>query len=208
MVDWSQDQGLPQRTIYVYVNLKGRDPQGIVEPEDFDKVVDETITAMLDYKDPVTGLHPYSVVLRKEDAALLGLWGDRVGDIVFALRPEFDLEHGGRLPTARIGDLTIRSLLFMRGPNIKQGVHLERLTQIVAVTPTICHMLGLPMPAQAEGPILWEAMEDPDFRLNQFNAMKAELEQAAPAAAEARLSSASTAPNARGRFAGPSFLLP
>ena len=49
----------------------------------------------------------------------------------------------------------------------------------MAVTPTICHMLGLPMPAQSEGPILWEAMEDPDLRLHQFNAMKAELEKCA-----------------------------
>ncbi|MHB1134601.1 MAG: alkaline phosphatase family protein [Chloroflexota bacterium] len=177
VVDWTQTKAVQACTIFAYVNLKGRDPEGIVEPQDYDKVVDETITAMLDYTDPVTGLHPYALVLRKEDAALLGLWGERVGDIVFALRPEFDLEHGGQLPTARIGDLTIRSLLFMRGPNIKQGVKLQNLTQIVAVTPTICHMLGLPMPKQSEGPILWEAMEDPDFRLNQFNAMKAELEQ-------------------------------
>lgn len=174
-VDWSKTRAVPACTIFVYVNLKGRDPEGIVDPQDFDKVVDEAITAMLDYKDPVTGLHPYSVVLRKEDAALLGLWGDRVGDIVFALRPEFDLEHGAQLPTARIGDLTIRSLFFMRGPNVRKGVHLQRLTQIVAVTPTIAHMLGIPMPAQAEGPILWEAMEDPDFRLHQLQALQAEV---------------------------------
>ncbi|MDA8217222.1 MAG: alkaline phosphatase family protein, partial [Dehalococcoidales bacterium] len=187
VVDWSQTKAYPACTIFAYVNLKGRDPEGIVEPQDYEKVREEILQAMLDYKDPKTNLHPYAVVLRKEDAALLGLWGERVGDIVYALRPEFDLEHGGQLPTARIGELTIRSLLFMRGPNIKKGVHLQRLTQIVGVTPTIAYMLGLPMPAEAEGPILWEAMEDPDFRQKQMATMEEELAQLRKLAADNNL---------------------
>ena len=65
----------------------------------------------------------------------------------------------------------------MKGPNIKRGVHLERLTQIAAVTPTIAYMLGLPMPRQAEGPILWEAMEDPDFRLKETKLLKKQLDR-------------------------------
>ena len=176
-VDWSQTKAFPQRSIHVYLNLKGRDPQGIVEPSDYDAVVDEAIQAMMDYKDPATGKHPYSLVLRKEDAALLGLWGDQIGDIVYAVRPEYDMEHGSELPTARVGELTIRSLFFMRGPNVKKGVHLERLVQLTAVAPTIAYLLGFPIPAQSEGSILWEALEDPDFRMNQIKALKKELDR-------------------------------
>ncbi len=176
-LDWTRTKAFPQRSIYVYLNLKGRDPQGIVEPADYDAVVDGVIQAMLDYKDPATGKHPFSLVLRKEDAALLGLWGDRIGDVVYAVRPEYDMEHGSELPTARVGELTIRSLFFMKGPNVKKGIHLQRLVQLTAIAPTIAYLLGFPMPAQAEGPVLWEALEDPDFRLNQVKALRKELDR-------------------------------
>jgi hypothetical protein len=142
-----------------------------------DATVDQVIQAMMDYKDPATGKHPYSLILRKEDAALLGLWGDRIGDIVYAVRPEYDLEHGSELPTSRVGELTIRSLFFMKGPNVKKGLHLQRLTQLTAVAPTLAYLLGFPIPAQAEGAVLWEALEDPDFRVNQVKALRKELDR-------------------------------
>ena len=176
-IDWSRTKAFPQRSIYVYLNLKERDPQGIVEPVDYDATVDEVIQAMMDYKDPAAGKHPYSLVLRREDAALLGLWGDRIGDIVYAVRPEYDMEHGSELPTARVGELTIRSLFFMKGPNVKKGVHLQRLVQLTAVAPTIAYLIGFPIPKQAEGPVLWEALEDPDFRLHQVKALQKELDR-------------------------------
>jgi hypothetical protein len=132
---------------------------------------------MMDYKDPATGKHPFSLVLRKEDAALLGLWGDRIGDIIYAVRPEYDMEHGSELPTARVGELTIRSLFFMKGPNVKKGVHLQRLVQLTALSPTIAYLMGFSVPAQAEGPVLWEALEDPDFRIHQIDALRKELDR-------------------------------
>ena len=36
-------------------------------------------------RDPKTGQCPVALALRKEDAALLGQWGDTVGDIVYYL---------------------------------------------------------------------------------------------------------------------------
>ena len=111
------------RTIHVYINLKGRDPHGIVDPKDYDKVQEETITAMLDYKDPVTGLHPYSVVLLRKTRRC---WG--CGATVWATSSSLcgrssTWNTAASLPTARLGELTIRSLLFMPGPNIRQGVN-------------------------------------------------------------------------------------
>ncbi|MGZ4895713.1 MAG: hypothetical protein ACXVJ0_04655, partial [Candidatus Angelobacter sp.] len=35
-VDWSKTKAFPQRGIYVYLNVKGRDPEGIVDPKDMD----------------------------------------------------------------------------------------------------------------------------------------------------------------------------
>ena len=91
---------MPQRSCWVYVNLQGRDPDGIVPPDQYAAVQDRIIDALLAYRDPATGLCPYSLVLRKQDARILGLHGDRIGDVVFAVREEFSDEHGQILGTA------------------------------------------------------------------------------------------------------------
>ena len=84
----------------LYVNLKGRDPDGIVDPEDYEKVQQEIIDALISYVDPETGKRPVSLALTKQDARILGLYGDSIGDVVYALYPWFGGEHGHILPTA------------------------------------------------------------------------------------------------------------
>ena len=39
----------------------------------------------------------------------------------------------------------------------------ERQVRVVDVAPTLCHLLGLPMPRDVEGGIIYEALEDPDW---------------------------------------------
>ena len=87
VVDWSKTKAfvgnfpLGQN---VWVNLKGRDPQGIVAPgEEYERVRDQCIAILRGVYDPENGKPVLSCVLRKEDAQMLGQWGDRVGDIVF-----------------------------------------------------------------------------------------------------------------------------
>ncbi|MHB1130872.1 MAG: alkaline phosphatase family protein [Chloroflexota bacterium] len=165
VVDWSKTKAYPQRTIYVYLNVKGRDPQGIVEPEDYEAVRDEVMEAMKNAKHPKTGKNPYTMVWKRHEAELIGIYGDRTGDIVYANRPEADLEHGHELPTSRVKDVDMHSIFFLKGPNVKEGVHLERLAFQVQVSPTIAYLMGIPMPKQAEGAVLYEALVDPDLHL-------------------------------------------
>lgn len=54
-IDWSQTKAVFHRSSHIYINLKGRDPEGIVEPEDYEKTVDQLITDLYNYKHPVTG---------------------------------------------------------------------------------------------------------------------------------------------------------
>ena len=35
----------------------------------------------------------------------------------------------------------------------------------VGVSPTLCHLLGLPMPENVEGGVIYEALEDPNWYL-------------------------------------------
>ena len=160
-IDWSKTKAVFQRSAYVYVNLKGRDPHGIVEPGDeYERIRDQIIRILYDYTDPDTGLKPIALALKKEDARLLGLYGPGVGDVVYAIRPEFTDEHGSQLPTARLGDGSQYAILAMGGPGIKKGFTLERTCWLVDVVPTICSMMGWPVPRHTEGAVLYQALED------------------------------------------------
>ena len=64
----------------MYVNLKGKYPGGIVEPEDYEKVRGRIIDALLDYKHPETGERPVLLAVRKEDAHVFGMGGAQAGD--------------------------------------------------------------------------------------------------------------------------------
>jgi len=184
--DWQQTQATAQREIYVNVNLKGRDPEGIVEPgKEYENVRDNIINTLYSLRDPETGECPIALAVRKEDAALLGLYGDDVGDVVWAFKPPYygltsmnwgeggepskDLRvmlgtsaslgaHGQLLPTAKFGLGNIAGLFLMAGPEIKKG-SLPRPICTVDIAPTIAYLIGIPSPRDADGRVLHEIIE-------------------------------------------------
>lgn len=171
-VDWSRTKAITQRSSFIYVNLQGRDPDGIVPSEEYETVRDEIISALLSYRDPDLGICPFAMVLRREDARPLGLYGPMVGDIVFAYRPEFGGQHGPHLPTATWGIGDIHGLLILKGPGIKKGEKLERTAWITDVVPTVCYLAEWPLPRQAEGAILYQALEDPDAKIEELKRLR------------------------------------
>ena len=184
-VDWSQTRAIMQRSCYVYVNLKGRDPQGIVEPgEEYEKVRDEIIRVLYDYTDPATGKKPITFALRKEDARMIGLHGDRVGDVVFGFGGHFGRQHGGPVTTAEYGIGSLKGLLALSGTGIKRGVVLDRTCWIVDLVPTICYLSGVPVPAQAEGAVIYQALEDPEAKAKELDGLKRAYERMKKAYAE------------------------
>ncbi len=161
-VDTAKTRAIPQRICYVYVNLKGRDPEGIVEPEDYEKVQRKIIEALMAYRHPKTGVCPFELALPKREAALLGLWGDQVGDVVYALWPEYSMQHGPILPTAAYGIGDLRTLCVYYGPEIgiKKGYSMTRRCNLVDLVPTFCYLTGWPVPRDAEGSVVYQIMED------------------------------------------------
>ena len=175
-VVWEETQAIQQRACYIYVNLKGRDPKGIVEPgEEYERVRDRIIEAFYDYVDPKTGKRPFTLVLRREDARVIGLYGDRVGDIVYALRAEFGHEHGQQLPTAKLGRGSIESFLVMKGPNIKKGIRLNEMIGIQDIVPTICYSMNIPFPKGCQGAVIYDALEDPNWKIKELQRLKKEV---------------------------------
>ena len=162
--DPSKSKALPQRNLYIYVNLKGRDPGGIVEPEDYEKVQQEIIDALYAYVHPKSGRRPIALALSKRDARILGLHGDGIGDVVYALYPWFGSQHGQMLPAAEYGLGSIKALFTFTGPGIKQGHRLQRNAWITDLVPTVCYLMNWPLPEEAEGAVLYQIFEDPNFR--------------------------------------------
>jgi len=177
VVDWSRTKAVPQRSCFIYVNLKGRDPHGVVEPSEYERVVDEVIRALYNYTDPETGLKPVLFALGREDARVIGLYGDTVGDVVFALRPEFGGQHGPFLPTATWGIGDLRGLLIMAGPGLKKGVKVSRTVWLTDIVPTVCYLMELPVPRDAEGAVIYQALEDPDLKIGELKELRRKHEE-------------------------------
>ena len=160
--DWSRTLAAPQGSCYVRVNLLGRDPDGVVPPDDREEVRDRAVRAMLGYRDEATGVCPFSLVVPGEDAADLGLYGDGVGDVVYAVREEFAEEHGQALPQdmRSQGSWGMRSLCLLAGEGVRPGSTIDESVRLTDVAPTVCDALGIDPPAQAEGRSLLPLVQD------------------------------------------------
>lgn len=163
VLDVSKSKAVPQRYMFVYVNLKGKYPGGIVEAEDYESVREEIINALYDYKHPETGERPVLMALKKEDARVLGMGGAQAGDVVYVLKPEYMAEHGYGLPTGESGCGSLKNVLMFKGPNIKKGYRYERPRWLVDVVPTFCYATGNPVPADVEGGPIYQIFEDPNL---------------------------------------------
>ena len=148
------------RTCHIYINLKGRNATGIVEPEDKYDVERQIIDALYNYRDPKTGRRIITLALRQQDAVLLGLEGPGVGDIVYWLEEGFHRVHGDSLTTQKgLVDTSVAAIFVAAGPGIKQGVTTTRHLKQVDVAPTMATLLGIRMPAQCEGAPMYQIID-------------------------------------------------
>ena len=100
-IDWTKTKAIAIRENDIYINVKGRDPYGIVEPEDQYEVEEDIMTALYGYKDKKTGHRVVSVALRNRDAILLGMGGPESGDICYWMAEGYNFDHADCLSTTR-----------------------------------------------------------------------------------------------------------
>ncbi len=167
-IDWTKTRALNVGLVHIFINLEGREPNGIVSAEDYEATQREIIAALHAYRDTETGRHPFSLAVTNADAEMLNLHGELVGDVVYALRPEFDGAHGKQLPSVSFGIGGQHSTFILSGAGVRKGVALERQVRVVDVAPTLCYLLGLPMPENVEGGVVYEALMDPNWHLTRL----------------------------------------
>ncbi|MBP2639196.1 MAG: type phosphodiesterase/nucleotide pyrophosphatase [Firmicutes bacterium] len=158
-IDWDKTTAISQRSGYIYVNLKGREPHGCVEPEQYDELVEKIIDDLMTYRDPENGRRPFALALRKQDMPIIGLGGDHVGDVYFTFNPNWTRVHGTSLTTHEYKGTSVNCLFMMTGAGVKKGEKLKRTVRIVDVVPTICELTGIPTPANVEGGVIYQGLE-------------------------------------------------
>ena len=68
----------------VWLNVRGREKHGCVNPgEEYDTLRSQIISALRNMRDPQTGECLFALVGRREDFQGMGMWGERIEDIVF-----------------------------------------------------------------------------------------------------------------------------
>jgi predicted AlkP superfamily phosphohydrolase/phosphomutase len=164
-IDLSRTTALGIGLVHVFLNLQGREPNGIVAPADYERTQQAVIDALLAYRDPASGERAFTLALTRADAEMLNLTGELVGDVVYALKAGHDGAHGKQLPSVSFGIGGQHSTFILAGAGVRQGVALQRQVRVVDVAPTIAYLLGVPVPATAEGGIVYEALEDPNWPL-------------------------------------------
>jgi predicted AlkP superfamily phosphohydrolase/phosphomutase len=154
----------------LYLNKKGREPEGIVDEAEVEALRDEVICALQNTRDPMSGEPLFAAALRGEEAFPEAPQDDgTLPDILFELADyRYHVITGyptdplvRPIPNAKeYGTHTPDGILVLAGPGIRAGVILPR-ADIVDVFPTLMAAWGLPIPREVDGRVLQEAFTTP-----------------------------------------------
>ncbi len=158
-IDWSKTTAVAQRGIYIYLNLKGRNPEGIVDPADQYELERKIIDDLYNYR--WNGKRIVSLAVRKKEAVHFGITGENVGDIVYFNEEGFNRVHGDSISTFQgYADTSVSPIFMAAGPNIKKDYITDRVIREVDVAPTVAVLGGVRMPAQCEGAPVYQIIEE------------------------------------------------
>ena len=182
-IDWSRTKAYCSEVLaatpYIWINLKGVRPTGIVEPAEYPRLVDFIIEKLAELKDPRTGERVIARVYRR-DEIFHGPFSDQAADLVLdwwsedsqlstepSFREESDQpplvihEHQPSDGNEWGGTHRLHGILIASGPVFRKRVQIEN-ARLIDLAPTLLHLLGVPVPADMDGNVLESAFE-PDF---------------------------------------------
>lgn len=160
-MDWSKTRAVQVHGNDIFINLKGRNPNGIVDPEDQYELEEQIMTDLYGYRDPKTGKRVIALALRKKDAILLGYGGETAGDIFFATAEGYNYDHCDALSTTLGEKSTSVSPIFIAaGKGFKTNYRTERIIRQVDFVPTVAILGGVRMPKQCEGAPVYQIFDE------------------------------------------------
>jgi predicted AlkP superfamily phosphohydrolase/phosphomutase len=168
-IDWSRTQAFASpHGGQVFINLKGRQPEGTVSSEDYPSLRETLRGILQDLIDPTTGIRVIKEVHLRENI-FRGPHSDPAGDLVI----EWNIEALGKAlcsptPGHQASVSISKDLRFFQewtgthrsfgifiayGPQIKKGETISTATQY-DITPTLLYLQGHPIPNDMDGKVL------------------------------------------------------
>ena len=158
----------------IWINLRARQPQGIVEPgAEYEALRDEIVRTLGEPRDPETG-EPFVRAVYRREEVYSGPYVERSPDLVVEWNRNSNINNL-RLGTQRVADLRRQierrdlalalisgahdqdGLLAVRGPGIIPAVRIEGAS-LLDVVPTVLYLLGQPIPGEMDGQVLRDAI--------------------------------------------------
>ncbi len=172
VVDWPRTRAFAYGTFgNVVINLRGRESEGIVDPDDYLAVRDEVADALLGLRGP-NGEQIVRTVHRREEL-FYGPEIEKVPDLIvefddYAWLGKGNLQSRGHSLWDRIeiepgsahsyvGSHRAEGILILSGPSAARGRTVK--AGIADVAPTILYLLGRPVPGDLDGRLLEEALD-------------------------------------------------
>ena len=159
-IDWSKTKAYSVGMAGgILINARDGDPHGIVPPEEYEALRDRIAGMLLDLKGP-GGENLHTRVIKKENA-YSGKYTSVAPDLMFSL-DDYHFTQRANLSAGKIwsepptsGWHSMYGTFMACGPDIKNGVKLSDVS-IYDFAPTVLHLLGLPVPSDADGRVLVE----------------------------------------------------
>lgn len=168
-IDWSSTLAYSEEVRgNIWINLRGRDPHGIVEPgELYESLRTRIIETLPALRDPHTGQQLIKRVWRREER-FSGPYVERFPDLVVeAAYPDLFRPRGAYQGTAPVRHLSVEEMQGRRvtGCHRLHGIFLARgrgvqearwlpHASITDVAPTVLYLLGEPIPTWMDGRVL------------------------------------------------------
>jgi predicted AlkP superfamily phosphohydrolase/phosphomutase len=162
-VDWDRTRAYGIEFFYPLIgfeiNLEGRQAQGIVPPNEYERLREHLCALLLDLVDPETGEEVCQEVQRREEM-FHGPHLERFPDVVAVTNPNYDgriqmerevfSDNTGRCDYPFMGYHGTTGLFAICGPGIPQGQALPA-AEMIDLAPSLLRLLGVPIPPSMEG---------------------------------------------------------
>jgi predicted AlkP superfamily phosphohydrolase/phosphomutase len=152
----------------ININLKGRNKFGVVEPQDYDRVCDELIAKIKEWRDPDTGL-PVVKDIKKRAEMYFGPHIEQASDMYVHWNPDVVLQRPAPDAIRKKkfwwnGTHRRHGIIFCEGPQIKPA-SAPADACVYDIVPTVLRLLGVAAPTDLDGHALAEILQVDDGEL-------------------------------------------
>jgi predicted AlkP superfamily phosphohydrolase/phosphomutase len=188
-IDWSRTRAFFAQDKGVWVNLAGREPQGIVRQDEFSAVVEEARNTLLELVSHVDGKQVFESVKRREEA-FSGLGAERLPDLVMI--PAKDEYVYNERPS--YGDVIVEAdsttgthsrdgILIAWGRGVQSGAVFSEQPNLRDIGPTALASLGCHLTRDMDGRVISEVFSEalnPECRGSSYRMREADANTSPP----------------------------